>query len=90
MAPYMHAGQFKSLRDVLDHYNRAAPGPVGHSELKPLKLSERELAQLEAFLRSLSGDIDAPAELLAPPASCTSCHAPIGRPDAASAERSQP
>ncbi len=80
MAPYMHAGQFKSLLEVLEHYNRAAPGPVGHSELKPLKLSQRELAQLEAFLRSLSGGIDAPAELLAPPTLpnvCEGCHPPV-------------
>lgn len=79
MAPYMHAGQFKSLREVLEHYNRAAPGPVGYTELKPLKLSERELGQLEAFLRSLSGGINAPAELLAPPilpSACQGCHPP--------------
>jgi cytochrome c peroxidase len=80
MAPYMHAGQFKSLLEVLQHYNRAAPGPVGHTELKPLKLSARELLQLEAFLRSLSGGINAPADLLAPPAlpsACQGCHPPI-------------
>jgi cytochrome c peroxidase len=52
-APYMHAGQFQTLREVLDHYNRAPAAPGGHSELKPLSLSEQELAQLEAFLRSL-------------------------------------
>jgi cytochrome c peroxidase len=77
MAPYMHAGQFKSLREVLEHYNRAAPGPVGHTELKPLKLSEREMGQLEAFLRSLSGGISAPGDLLGPPdlpSACRGCH----------------
>jgi cytochrome c peroxidase len=80
MAPYMHAGQFKSLLEVLEHYNRAAPGPVGHTELKPLKLSARELGQLEAFLRSLSGGINAPAELLAAPTlptTCEGCHPPV-------------
>lgn len=54
-APYMHAGQFGSLADVLAHYNRAPASPAGHTELKPLKLDARELRQLEAFLRSLSG-----------------------------------
>jgi hypothetical protein len=54
-APYMHAGQFQTLRAVLEHYNRAPEAPGGHSELQPLHLSEQELAQLEAFLRSLSG-----------------------------------
>ncbi len=80
MVPYMHAGQFKSLLEVLEHYNRAAPGPVGHTELKPLKLSGRELGQLEAFLRSLSGGINAPAELLTAPAlptACEGCHPPV-------------
>jgi cytochrome c peroxidase len=56
-APYMHAGQFATLEQVLRHYNRAAPGPVGHSELEPLQLSTLELTQLEAFLGSLSADI---------------------------------
>jgi cytochrome c peroxidase len=77
MAPYMHAGQFASLREALEHYNQAQPGPIGKTELKPLGLSARELDQLEAFLRSLSGGVSAPAELLAPPAlpsACLSCH----------------
>jgi cytochrome c peroxidase len=56
-APYMHAGQFKTLADVLAHYNNAPAAPEGHTELKPLKLKARELAQLEAFLRSLSGGV---------------------------------
>jgi cytochrome c peroxidase len=65
--PYMHAGQIATLAEVIEHYNRAPPAPLGHSELKPLKLSQREVAQLEAFLRTLSGPTVAPAELLAPP-----------------------
>jgi cytochrome c peroxidase len=73
-APYMHAGQFATLREVLAHYNRAPAAPAGHSELKPLNLSEQELAQLEAFLRSLSGPIDTDAALLTPPVACLSCH----------------
>jgi len=52
-APYMHAGQFASMREVLDHYNRAPAAPSGHSELKPLHLSPAEIGQLEAFLRAL-------------------------------------
>jgi cytochrome c peroxidase len=76
-APYMHAGQFATLRQVLEHYNNAPDAPHGHSELKPLGLSEQELVQLEAFLRSLSGPLNTPPELLAPPASqamCLGCH----------------
>jgi cytochrome c peroxidase len=76
-APYMHAGQFATLREVLEHYNNAPDAPHGHSELQPLGLSEQELAQLEAFLRSLSGPLNAPPELLTPPtslATCLGCH----------------
>ena len=53
-APYMHAGQLATLADVMTHYNRAPKAPAGHSELRPLRLSPRELAQLEAFMRTLS------------------------------------
>lgn len=49
----MHAGQFATLEEVLDHYNRALAAPTGHSELEPLTLSERE-QQLIAFLQTLS------------------------------------
>lgn len=52
-APYMHAGQFATLRQVLAHYNRAPSAPTGRSELVPLGLSETEIGQLEAFLHSL-------------------------------------
>lgn len=62
-APYMHAGQLATLREVLAHYNRAPAAPAGHSELKPLRLTARELGQLEAFLRTLSGGTTAPAQL---------------------------
>jgi cytochrome c peroxidase len=53
-APYMHAGQFSTLSEVVDHYNRAPEAPAGHSELEPLRLSAQERRQIEAFLRSLS------------------------------------
>ena len=53
-APFMHAGQLSSLGDVIAHYDRAPKAPFGKSELKRLKLSARERAQLEAFLGTLS------------------------------------
>lgn len=52
-APYMHAGQLATLGEVIDHYNRAPRAPFGHSELRRLRLSARERAQLEAFLNTL-------------------------------------
>jgi len=60
-APYMHAGQFGTLAQVLDHYNRAPTAPAGRTELHPLRLDAAELRQLEAFLRALSGEVIAPA-----------------------------
>jgi len=59
-APYMHAGQLTSLAEVLDHYNQPPQAHAGHTELKPLKLNRRELRQLEAFLRALSGGTTSP------------------------------
>jgi cytochrome c peroxidase len=55
--PYMDAGQFATLAEVLDHYNRAPTAAIGHSELRPLRLKPVELRQLEAFLRTLSGPV---------------------------------
>jgi cytochrome c peroxidase len=52
-APFMHAGQFSTLHDLLAHYNTAPPAEFGKSELKPLGLSDQQLSDLEAFLRSL-------------------------------------
>ena len=52
--PYMHAGQLGTLPDVLRHYRDAPEAAAGRSELTPLDLTDADLAQLEAFLRSLS------------------------------------
>jgi len=66
-APYMHAGQIATLAEVLVHYNRAPAAPAGRTELRPLGLGAAELRQLEAFLRTLSGGVSAPAKYLAAP-----------------------
>ncbi len=55
-APYMHAGQMKTLAEVLDHYNRAPAAAAGESELEPLGLSAAELRELEAFLGALTSE----------------------------------
>ncbi|MEW9805222.1 cytochrome-c peroxidase [Mesorhizobium sp. ZMM04-5] len=52
--PYMHAGQFATLREVVDHYAAAPAAPSGLSELHPIELSERERQQLIAFLETLA------------------------------------
>jgi cytochrome c peroxidase len=53
-APYGHKGQLATLADVLAHYNAAPDAMIGHNEAKPLDLNDRELMQIEAFLRSLA------------------------------------
>jgi cytochrome c peroxidase len=65
--PYMHAGQFASIEEVIAHYTRApaamvgqtelAHGGSGHSERKPIRLSEHEVKALASFLGTLSGPI---------------------------------
>ena len=64
-APYMHAGQFASLEEVVAHYVKSPPAAVGHSELahegaghaerKAIRLSESEVRDVAAFLQTLSG-----------------------------------
>ncbi|TIN12813.1 MAG: c-type cytochrome, partial [Mesorhizobium sp.] len=53
-APYMHAGQFSTLDEVVAHYSKAASSVEGVSEIHPLELSDRERAALVAFLKTLS------------------------------------
>ncbi len=67
-APYMHAGQVATLESVVEHYDAAPAAPFGHSELKPLRLSQKEKQQIAAFLRTLSGPLAAPHGYLDAPA----------------------
>ncbi len=64
-APYMHNGSFDNLRKVIEFYNTRdtdpqrwgaaeVPETVNHDELGNLKLSEREIDALLAFLNTLS------------------------------------
>ncbi|KLK90480.1 hypothetical protein AA309_25565 [Microvirga vignae] len=52
--PYMHAGQIATLAEVVAHYSAAPEAPAGHSELRPINLSEMERRQLIAFLATLN------------------------------------
>ncbi|MBP0624096.1 cytochrome-c peroxidase [Cupriavidus consociatus] len=61
-APYMHAGQLVTLEDVIRHYSAAPRAAVGHSELKPLALTQAEQAQLQSLLRALSGPVQTAAD----------------------------
>lgn len=53
--PYMHAGQIKTLFEVLSFYRRS-----GSEELEHQELSNAELSQIEAFLKTLSGPLSFP------------------------------
>jgi len=71
--PYMHQGQFATLRDVLHHYStfENAFDPIrNHFELTlvPLELGKTEMDELEAFLNALT-DTEIDPALLSQPAS---------------------
>jgi len=53
--PYMHNGAFKTLREVVEFYNKGG-GNVPNKDplLKPLNLSEEEKSALIAFLKALT------------------------------------
>jgi cytochrome c peroxidase len=55
--PYMHDGRFKTLEEVVEHYDR---GGIKNEHLdqrmKPLKLTKQDKTDLVAFLKALSGE----------------------------------
>jgi cytochrome c peroxidase len=65
--PFMHAGQFATLEEVLHHYNTAPQAPVGQSEIHPLNLDDRKIAQIIAFLNTLNSPINADPHWLTRP-----------------------
>ena len=66
--PFMHAGQFATLADVLAFYDKAPAGPQGKTELKPIGLTSDQRESIVAFLQTLSAPPAAAPELLrAPP-----------------------
>jgi cytochrome c peroxidase len=55
-APYMHNGLYRTLEEVVDHYDRG--GDVADNlspNIHPLNLSAQEKADLVAFMKSLTG-----------------------------------
>jgi cytochrome c peroxidase len=57
--PYFRDGQAKTLRDVIEFYDRGGDPAgtfMGTKEIHPLHLSQQEKHDLEAFLKSLTGD----------------------------------
>jgi cytochrome c peroxidase len=53
--PYMHDGRFKTLEEVLSHYEKGGHGVVNEDpNILPFKLSERDKKDLIAFLHMLT------------------------------------
>jgi cytochrome c peroxidase len=66
-APYMHAGQFASLDQVVEHYARSPAATIGHSELarpgdrhherQVIRLTPDDIQDIRAFLETLTGPV---------------------------------
>lgn len=55
-APYMHNGIYKTLEEVVDHYDRGGDVTANLSpNIKPLGLTPGEKADLVAFMKTLTG-----------------------------------
>jgi mono/diheme cytochrome c family protein len=56
--PYMHDGRYRTLEEVIDHYDRGGD-PVRNRDprIRPLNLSQPERQDLEAFLMALRGPL---------------------------------
>jgi cytochrome c peroxidase len=70
-APYMHAGSAASLRDVLRHYSEVDEDRLhadGERLIRPLRLTDRQIDDLVAFLETLSSESVVPQ---GDPAPCT-------------------
>lgn len=56
-APYMHDGSLRTLREVVDHYDRGGQGHANTDPtIHPLHLTEAEKSDLVSFLNSLTDD----------------------------------
>lgn len=65
-APFMHNGSEKTLKDVVEFYDRGGnPNPHLSAKMKPLKLTKAEKAALVAMMEALSGEgyMDAPPKV---------------------------
>jgi len=81
-APYMHDGRLATLAEVVRHYSDLDLDRLhsdGEAILKPLKLGEQEIADLVAFLESLTERESALAERR-PLAACSEVNAARGSP----------
>lgn len=67
-APYMHAGQYKTLKEVLNHYNEPPALTNRRSPLfRDIDLNDSKIEQLEEFLFTLESPVAADKKLLVKP-----------------------
>ncbi len=56
-APYMHDGSMKTLREVVQHYNKGGnKNPTLSPKIEPLKLTNKEVDAIVAFMQALDGE----------------------------------
>lgn len=56
-SPYMHDGSQKTLREVIDFYNKGGEAnPNLDGGIRKLDLTDQEISDLEAFLKTLTSD----------------------------------
>jgi cytochrome c peroxidase len=61
----MHDGSLNTLDEFVEHYDKGGnPNPSLDPEMKPLKLTKQESADLVAFTKALSGENKGLVELL--------------------------
>ena len=64
-APYMHDGSLATLEKVMDHYDKGGtPNSSLDPDMKPLKLTAQEKADVIAFMKALTGETKKLDELL--------------------------
>lgn len=55
--PYMHDGSLKTLREVIEFYNKGGePNPNLDGGIRKLDLTEKEISDLVEYLKTLTGD----------------------------------
>ena len=56
-APYMHDGSFKTLEEVVEHYDKGGiKNQWLNKQIKPLNLTKQDKSDLVAFMKALSGE----------------------------------
>jgi cytochrome c peroxidase len=56
-APYMHDGSLKTLKEVVEHYNKGGnPNPTLDKDIKKLNLTEKEVNDVVEFMNALTGE----------------------------------